>query len=125
VLRATPPPGAARYDKELAKRVARAVGARLVVMGALTRFVEREGSAWGATTPASVWYQAILLDADGQVLDRERFEYAQQPLSQNLLELPRFLQGGGRWVTRDEMLDGALAETAGKLASVIRRSGVR
>jgi len=121
VLQATPPPGAARYDGELAVRVARAVGARLAVFGALTRFVERVGSAWGATTPATVWYQAVLVDAqDGTVLDRERFEYTQQPLSQNLLELPRFLQGGGRWVTRDEMLTGALDETAGRLARVIR-----
>lgn len=121
VLQATPPAGAARYDGELAARVARSVGARLAVFGALTRFVEREGSAWGASTPATVWYQAVLVDADGgAVLDRERFEYTQQPLSQNLLELPRFLQGGGRWVTRDEMLDGALAETAGKLARAIR-----
>ena len=68
-----------------------------------------------------MWYQAVLVDADGgAVLDRERFEYTQQPLSQNLLELPRFLQGGGRWVTRDEMLDGALVETAGRLARAIR-----
>jgi hypothetical protein len=121
VVRATPPPGAARYDGELAARVARSVGARLGVFGALTRFVEREGSAWGASTPASVWYQAVLVDVDaGAVIDRERFEYTQQPLSQNLLELPRFLQGGGRWVTRDEMLEGAVAETAGRLARAIR-----
>jgi hypothetical protein len=121
VARATPPAGAARYDEALAARVARAVGANLAVYGALTRFVEREGSAWGATTPATVWYQAVLVDVEtGAVIDRQRFEYTQQPLSQNLLELPRFVQGGGRWVTRDEMLDGALGETAGKLVRVIR-----
>ena len=121
VLDATPPPGAARYDAELAARVARTVGANLAVYGALTRFVEREGTAWGASTPATVWYQAVLVDADTYaVIDRERFEYTQQPLSQNLLELPRFLQGGGRWVTRDEMLAGALGETAARLTRAIR-----
>lgn len=121
VLDATPPPGTARYDSELAARIARTVGANLAVYGALTRFVEREGSAWGASTPATVWYQAVLIDADtAAVIDRERFEYTQQPLSQNLLELPRFLQGGGRWVTRDEMLSGALGETAARLARAIR-----
>jgi hypothetical protein len=121
VLDATPPPGAARYDAELAARVARTVGAQFGVFGALTRFVEREGSAWGASTPATVWYQAVLVDADGgAVVTRERFERTQEPLSQNLLELPRFLQGGGRWVTRDEMLDAALVETAGRLARAIR-----
>jgi hypothetical protein len=121
VQEATPAPGAARYDTELAARVAGKVGAQFGVFGALTRFVEREGSAWGASTPATVWYQAVLVDAaSGAVVTRERFEYTQQPLSQNLLDLPRFLQGGGRWVTRDEMLDGALVDTAGRLARAIR-----
>jgi hypothetical protein len=121
VMRATPPAGAARYDTALASRVARSVGARLAVLGALTRFVEREGSGWGASTPATVWYQAVLVDAASDaVLDRQRFEYTQQPLSQNLFELPRFLQGGGRWVTREEMLEGALGDTGARLARVIR-----
>ena len=121
VQQATPPPGASRYDPAMATRVAQKVGARFVVLGALTRYTEREGSAWGARTPATVWYQAVLVDAaSGSVLDRQRFEHTQQPLSQNLLDLPRFLQGGGRWVTRQEMLDGALGETAGQLARAIR-----
>ena len=127
VQQATPPPGTSRYDPAMAMRVAKAVGARLVVMGALTRYTQREGSAWGARTPATVWYQAVLVDAaTGNVIDRARFEYTQQPLSQNVLELPRFLQGGGRWVTREEMLDGALGETATQFARAIRtppRSG--
>src|SRR5262249_38682691 len=63
VLRATPPPGAARYDPALAARIARDLGTRLAILGALTRFVEREGSAWGTSTPATVWYQAVLVDA--------------------------------------------------------------
>jgi ABC-type amino acid transport substrate-binding protein len=121
VQQATPPAGAARYDPAMAMRVARAVGARLAVLGALTRYAEREGSAWGARVPATVWYQAVLVDAEsGSVLARERFEHTQQPLSQNLLDLPRFVQGGGRWVTREEMLDGALGETAASLARAIR-----
>ncbi len=121
VQQAAPPAGASRYDPAMAMRVAKAVGARLAVLGALTRYTEREGSAWGARTPATVWYQAVLVDAaSGSVIARERFEHTQQPLSQNLLDLPRFLQGGGRWVTRREMLDGALGETAGKLARTVR-----
>jgi len=121
VRQATPPPGTSRYDPAMAMRVAKAVGARLAVLGALTRYTQREGSAWGARTPATVWYQAVLIDAaTGNVIDRARFEYTQQPLSQNVLELPRFLRGGGRWVTREEMLDGALDETAAQLARAIR-----
>ena len=121
VMHATPPPGAARYDAALAARVARGLGVPLAVLGALTRYDEREGSAWGTRNPATVWYQAMLVDAEsGAVLDRQRFEHTQQPLSENLLELPRFLQGGGRWVTRQEMLSGALNDTGTNLALAIR-----
>src|SRR5262245_28217125 len=117
----TPAPSAGRYDASLAVRVGREAGARFAVVGALTRFTEREGGPWGATTPATVWYQAMLVDvASGAVVDRQRFQYTQQPLSQNVLQLPRFLQGGGRWITRQEMLDGALGDTAANLASAVR-----
>jgi hypothetical protein len=36
-----------------------------------------------------------------------------------LVDLPRFLHGGGRWLTCQEILDGALAETAGHLAAAL------
>ncbi|HEV7733732.1 MAG TPA: hypothetical protein VGR62_16305 [Candidatus Binatia bacterium] len=121
VRRATPVGGTAVYDAALGARVAKAVGAEFAVIGAITRYVEREGSDWGVTVPATVWYQAVLVRAlDGGVAARERFEYTQQPLTANLLELPRFLQGGGRWRTRRELLDGALGETAEKFATRLR-----
>ena len=34
----------------------------------------------------------------------------------------QFLQAGGRWLTRDEIADGALGETAARLAAAV---GVR
>src|SRR5262245_57420068 len=74
VMHAPPPPGAARYDAALGARVARGLGVRLAVLGALTRYDEREGSAWGTRNPATVWYQATLVDAEsGAVLERQRF----------------------------------------------------
>lgn len=121
VARATPPPGAAIYDPRLGARVARELGVPLAVIGAITRYVQREGSALGATSPATVWYQAVLVNADdATVLERVTFEHTQQPLSENLLDLPKFIEGGGRWVTREQMLAESLPDTAGKLASGIR-----
>src|SRR5262249_60259331 len=38
VQQATPPPGTSRYDPAMAMRVAKAVGARLAVMGGRTRY---------------------------------------------------------------------------------------
>lgn len=123
VVGASPPPGAAIYDARLGARVARELGVPLAVIGAVTRYVQREGTALGATSPATVWYQAVLVNAaDATVLERATFEHTQQPLSQNILDLPKFIQGGGQWVTREEMLSESMAATAGKLASGIREA---
>ena len=109
---------AGAYDAAFAARVASKVGAELAVLGAVTRFRQREGSAWAAQTPASVAYDAALVRvADGAVLGRERFDYTQQSLSENLLDLPWFIEGGGRWMTREEILGGASRRTAERLAA--------
>ena len=109
---------AGHYDPPYAARVAGKLGARYVVLGALVRFRQREGSAVGVTSPASVAYQVALVRvSDRMVLATDRFDYTQQSLSENLLDLPRFLKAGGRWMTREEILEGALEETARKLAT--------
>jgi hypothetical protein len=109
------------YDPQLGARVAKKVGANLVVLGALTRYRQRVGSAWAVETPASVAFQAALVRAgDGAVLTVERFDYTQQALSENLLDLGKFMEAGGRWLTREEILDGALRQTAERLAAAAR-----
>ena len=108
------------YDPPFAARVASKVGARFVVLGALGHFRQREGSGLGVTSPASVAYQVALVRAsDRAILATDRLDYTQQALSENLLDLPRFLKGGGRWVTREEILDAGLEETARKLAKTL------
>jgi hypothetical protein len=117
VFAATPPPGTSDVGPGPATRVARRLGASLVVLGVVTRYHEREGTAWAVRNPASVAYQATLVRADdGAVLSLDRFDYTQRSLSENLLDLPRFVRGGGRWLTCQEILDGALAATAERFA---------
>jgi hypothetical protein len=124
VLASSPPPGAAVYDARLGARIARKLGANLAVIGAVTRYVEREGSALGVTTPASIAYQTVLVRAsDAALVAFDRFDYTQQPLTANLLDLPTFIRAGGRWMTRQEMLEGALGETAEKLAKALHGGG--
>jgi hypothetical protein len=109
------------YDGQWVARVARKVGATLAVLGAVARYDQREGTAWAIRSPASVEYQLALMRAsDGAVLTADHFEYTQQALSENLLALPRFLQARGRWLTREEILDGALDDSANKLATALR-----
>ena len=105
------------YGPELGARVARKVGANLAVVGVLTRYRERVGTDWSIEQPASAAYTAVLVRAsDGATLDTTSFDYTQQTLTSNLLQLPRFLRGGGRWLTCRELLDGGLEETAARFA---------
>ena len=109
-----------RYDARAAARVADKIGANAVILGTLSRYHEREGTAWAVKTPASIAYEATLVRVpDGAPLAVDRFEYAQQALSENLLQLPRFVEGGGRWLTREELLDQALARTADRFARTL------
>jgi len=97
-----------------------AAGAPLALIGQERLEGQREGSALGVTSPASVAYQVALVRASDQaILGTDRFDYTQQSLSENLLDLPRFLKAGGRWMTREEILQGALEETAHKLATAL------
>jgi len=108
------------YDARAAVRVADKVGANQAVFGTLWRYREREGTAWAVKTPAAVAYEATLVHVpDGALLAVDRFEYAQQALSENLLQLPRFVEGGGRWLTREELVDQALARTAERFARTL------
>jgi len=123
VLQATPPAGAALYDNKLAVRVAREVGADAAVYGAVHRFVQRKGSALSVESPASVEYRALVVDAaSGVVIGNYLFDFTQQPLAADLTTLPDFLQGGGKWRTREEILDGSLTKIANKVRGTVLAS---
>jgi hypothetical protein len=123
VQQASPVAGAALYDIRLAVRVGREVGADAAVFGAVHRFVEREGSALSVERPASVKYQAMVVDvASGVVIGNFLFDYTQQPLAADLTTLPDFLQGGGKWRTREEILERSLTKTAAKIDGTLRTS---
>lgn len=116
VLRATPG-ASAPFDAALARSIGDQLGANVIAVGTVRRYVEREGTGLGVTAPASVAYDIVLVRAsDGTVLGTDRFDYTQVPLNQNLLDLPQFIAGGGRWQTRAEILDRALGATARRLA---------
>jgi hypothetical protein len=121
VVEATPVPGAAIYDPRLAARVARDLGAEVAVMGAIRRFVQRDGSALSVEAPASVEYQAMIVAADsGVVVGTYLFDFTQKPLAADLTTLPDFVQGGGKWRTREDILDQSIPKMAKKIRSTLR-----
>ena len=93
-------------------------GFSCVLLGRVERYEERIGSDWSVNRPASVAFKVLLMEtATGHVVWKGSFDEAQQPLSENLLTLKRFVKRKARWVTA-----GALAENGFKslVASMVR-----
>jgi len=97
-------------------------GYSCVLLGRVERYEERIGSDWSVNRPASVAFKLLLIEtATGRVLWKGSFDEAQQPLSENLLTLRRFVSRKARWVTAAD-----LAETGFKeLVDSMVRMGAR
>jgi hypothetical protein len=88
---------------ELAAQLNRELGVDALLVGEITRWVEREGGAAGSQRPASVGLEVELYGApDAKRLWRGEFNRTQQSLLENVLLTPRYPGGGTRWLTAEE-----------------------
>lgn len=102
--------------RELADRLHRELGVDAVLVGEITRWVEREGGAAGSQRPASVGMHVELYGApDAQRLWRGQFDHTQQALTENLLLTPQYPGGGTRWLTATEFAQFGARELAAAL----------
>jgi hypothetical protein len=100
----------------LAALVKRQFDADALVLGEITRWVEREGEAAGTQRPAAVGVRVELYDAPaGERLWEGSFDRTQQAMSENLLLTPRYPGGGTRWLTAEEFAQFAASELAAAL----------
>ena len=89
---------------EILQKVGKTFGANAVLIGHIYRWREREGSNYAINRAASVAFDLHLVrPADGGILWRGRFDKTQKSLSENLFDLTTFMEGGGRWMTADEL----------------------
>ena len=97
--------GALRKDPlGAALAMGRKMGTWGVVVGAVYRFREREGSSVGVIKPASVAFEALLIRiADGRVIWRVQADETQRSLSENLLQAGTFFRKGIRWLKAEEL----------------------
>ncbi len=87
-----------------AAAVASKVGADAALATTIKRFRERVGSDYGATEPASVTIEMILVSPrDRAVLWKADYAFTQEPLTYNLWNFWTVMRGGPRWLTAAEL----------------------
>jgi len=102
--------------RAVAQVAAREFGADAVLLGAVSRFMERSGHATGTLRPAGVGFEVTLYTAPGaQKLWSAVFDETQKALSENVLSTYRYPGGGMRWLTAEELARWGAKETAEKL----------
>jgi len=94
-----------KAGKEWAKRNR----AEYILVPVLFCWQERKGTSFSASQPARVGFHLHFFSArNGEGLWQGEFLEEQVPLSENLLEIDKFIKRGGRWVTAQELAEEGL-----------------
>jgi hypothetical protein len=98
----TPAP---RLDPRAAAEVAaRKFGATAVMLGTVSRYRERGGEKFGASSAASVAFEVSLYTAPHpQRVWTSRFDETQRAITEHVLNARRYPGGGTRWLTAAEL----------------------
>jgi hypothetical protein len=82
-----------------------------VMVGYLYEFIERVGGNYGIEQPARISFELNLVSVtSGRLVWQNRFIETQQALNENLLDLGKFIQRKGRWITAREMSAQAIED---------------
>jgi len=99
--------------KIAAERANHDFGATAVVLGTVTRWREREGSAAGVTRPASVAFEISLHGAPiGRRLWTGRFDETQKSITEAILRARQYPGAGTRWLSTEEFARWGAEEVA-------------
>ena len=100
------------------------VGADGVIFGRVFRFQKRVGTEFGASQPASVWFELQLMAVDsGEVVWRGSYDKTQEPLSSNLLNWWMFWRAGPRWLSAGELAGLGVDELFPRMTAAVDTSG--
>ena len=91
-------------DLQRAKQIGKRLNTSTVLLGTVTTFVEREGSALGIQRPASVGFTVQLIHAeDGHLLWKAGYHETQKSLMEDISAYRLFFRRGSRWLTAAEL----------------------
>ena len=79
-------------------------GATAIMMGRVSRYRERVGESFGSTSAASVAFDFTIYTAPvARRVHSSQFDETQRPLSEHIVNAPRYPGGGMRWLTAAEL----------------------
>ncbi len=98
-------------EREIVVNAGRTVNADAVLAGYLYKATQRIGNELGAKTPASVSFSLYLVDTKtGRTIWEAYYEETQKPLSENLLNIVKFIKRKGSWVTAQRLMELGVAD---------------
>jgi len=110
--------GATLNPRTAAELAAREFGATAIMIGEVSRYRERAGESFGATSAASVAFNATIYTAPAtQRVWSSQFDETQRALSENIVNARRYPGGGTRWLTAAELAQWGAESMVDKLLS--------
>ncbi|MBI3811074.1 MAG: hypothetical protein HY283_02550 [Nitrospirae bacterium] len=98
-------------DMQRAEEIGKQLKASMVLLGTVTTFVEREGSALGIRKPASVGFTVQLIHAeDGHLLWKAGYHETQKALLEDISVFRLFFRRGSRWFTTAELSEDGVEQ---------------
>lgn len=89
---------------EVLKKVGNELGADVIALGYIYRYIERVGYDFSIEHPASVAFEIYMIKPiDGSTIYRGIFDKTQKSLMEDLFQISSFYKGGGKWLTAEEL----------------------
>jgi hypothetical protein len=93
------------------QNVGKCMDANFILVPMIVHWSERQGSAAGSTSPAWIVMDLYLVNVKtGGLVNHFHYDYQQQALTDNFLDLGQFLKRRGQWVTASDLAREALAK---------------
>ena len=99
------------WNTQYLSKVGRKCRTDAVFTGCVYRFQQRVGNPHSVDAPASVEFEIHLIDsANGSIIWSGFYNETQQALSENLLNIKKFMKRKGRWISAEEMAISGLLD---------------
>lgn len=96
---------------DLIRSVTAKMAGNLALIFTLSRYQERVGDNYSAEDPASLAFEFKLINAgDGAVICSGSYDESQKSLTENILELPRAIKRGFKWLTVEQLAREVILE---------------